>query len=122
MVASVAITTKNNVWFVPAWRFGVVGDTSWSFTGKHFLCDFKSDPSNDTPELSLSSIGSPQTIFVLDAVNRLLQFAVTDITLRAAMDPGVYQFDLIMVDDATGERTPLLVGALTVTQGVTIED
>jgi hypothetical protein len=59
---------------------------------------------------------------VLDAVARILGFKVTDIVIRQKFSLGPYQFDLIMVDDSTGERVPLMSGVMTVEQGITIED
>jgi hypothetical protein len=123
LAAIVTFSIKNNVWFLNAFRFGVLGDTSWSFTGKHFLCDFKSDPSQAKPDLSTSSTSpSPATILVLDPVVRVLQFNVTDLVVRNKLQPGPYQYDLIMVDAVTGERDTLMGGVMTVEQGVTLED
>ena len=121
MAATVTFSIMNNAWFLNAFRFGVLGDTSWSFTGKHFLCDLKSDPSVTKPDLSLSSLTpSPATILVLDPVVRVLQFNVTDLLIRSKLQLGPYQFDLIMVDNVTGERDTLMSGTITVDQGVTL--
>ena len=121
MAATVLISILNNTWFNNAFQFGVAGDTSWSFTGKEFLCDLKSDIDQITPDLSLSSVSpSPATILVLDPVLRILQFNVTDLVIRANLIVGPYQYDLIMVDIATGERDPLMGGVITVVQGVTL--
>jgi hypothetical protein len=105
-----------------AFQFGVAGDLSWSFAHKHFLCDLKADPTQATADLALSSIASPATLVVVDEANRILSYFVEDITLRVALQPGAYQYDLVMVDDTTGERDLLMIGTITVTQGVTIED
>ena len=120
MAATVNFSIKNNVWFVNAFQFGGVGDTSWSFTGKNFLCDLKSDPGQTKADLSLSSTETPATIVVTDAVARVLQFNVHDLAIRNKLQPGPYQYDLIMVDVGTGERDPLMGGVITVEQGVTI--
>lgn len=122
MAAVVTFACKNNVWLLNAWRFGVLGDTSWNFTGKHFLCDFKADPDQTTPTLALASTGLNPGILVVDAVTRVLQFSVTDIVIRQKFQLGPYQFDLIMVDNSTGERNSLMSGVLTIEQGITIED
>ncbi len=121
--ATVTFSIKNNAWFLLAFRFGTLGDTSWSFAGKHFLCDFKSDQDNATPDLATSSTAaSPATILVLDAVNRILQFNVSDHVIRQKLPPGPYRYDLIMVDNITGERDAIMQGTMTVLQGITIED
>lgn len=123
MAAVVTIPIKNNVWFLNAFRFGKLGDTSWSFTGKHFLCDLKQDPEQLAADLSLSSLSpSPAGLIVLDEVNRILQFNVNDHLIRQKLQPGPYQYDLIMVDNVTGERDTLMSGTITVFQGVTLED
>lgn len=121
MAATVSFSIKNNAWFLNAFRFGALGDTSWSFTGKHFLCDLKSDPGATKADLSLSSrTPSPANIIVLDPVERVLQFSVTDTLIRAKLQPGPYQYDLIMCDDASGERDTLMTGTITVELGITL--
>lgn len=123
MAATVLISILNNAWFNNAFQYGVVGDTSWSFTGKEFLCDLKSDIDNVTPELSLASDSqSPPTILVLDPVLRILQFNVTDLVIRASLPVGPYQYDLVMSDILTGERDVLMSGVITVVQGVTLTE
>ena len=113
---------RNNAWWLTAFQFGIAGDTSWSFTHKHFLCDLKGDPTQSTPDFATSSIESPPTILVLDEVQRILQFYVTDLQIRAVLQVQPYNYDLIMVDDITGERDSLMFGIITVTQGITLED
>lgn len=120
LAAVVTFSIFNNVWFLDAFQFGTPGDLSWSFTGKDFLCDLKSDPTVTKPDMSLSSTSSPPTIVVLDPVNRILQYYVEDLVLRHYLQPGPYQYDLIMVDRVTGERDILMSGTITVVQGVTL--
>jgi hypothetical protein len=123
LAAIVTFSIKNNAWFLNAFRFGLLGDTSWSFTGKNFLCDLKSDPAQAKADLALSSTSpSPATILVLDPVQRVLQFNVTDHLIRSKLQLGPYNYDLIMVDAVTGERDTLMSGVITVVQGITIED
>lgn len=129
--AIVDIQISNNVWWTDAFQFGctAVGpeccladvDTSWSFTSKTFLLDIKASNSDSAALLSLSTANN--RITVTDAANRILQFSVTDLVIRAALVPGQYPYDLVMVDPILGgQRTLLMQGTLTVTQGVTIED
>lgn len=121
-VSVVNITVPNNVWWLDAFQFGTVGDTSWSFAHQEFLCDLKSDPTVLTPDMALSSVSSPPTIVVLDEAARILTFDVTDHMIRAHVQPGPYTYDLIMVDMTTGERRRLMKGVITIEQGITIED
>jgi hypothetical protein len=69
------------------------------------------------------------TILVTDVTQRILTMNLTDTAIRAALSPtggalgnGAYNYDLIMVDNGTGQRDMLMKGTLTVEQGVTIED
>lgn len=128
-VSQVDIAIPDNVWWVDAFQFGASDDTSWSFTGKHFLCDIKVKASDTSPLLSLTSVG--MQIVVDDAALRILHFNVTDIAIRAALPPTnacasppvcPYHYDLIMVDNSSGERDMLMYGSLVVGQGVTVED
>ena len=121
-VSQVNLVVPNNVWWTDAFQFGVVGDTSWSFAHMYFLCDLKADPPQALADLPLSSEASPPTILVLDEINRILQFEVTDLVLRAALVVQPYSYDLVMVNATTGERDLLMIGTITVTQGITIED
>jgi hypothetical protein len=130
-IAVVRFSIPNNAWWVDALQFGEQGDTSWSFTGKSFLCDVKANAADTTVLLALTSSGGTPTIIVDDAVNRILHFSVTDHAIRAALPvtncnatpPALpYHLDLVMVDNGTGERDLLFTGTVEVTQGVTIED
>jgi hypothetical protein len=119
----VNISVPNNVWFKNAFRFGVASDTSWSFTGKMFLCDLKADPTQTNADLALSSLASPEpTLVVLDAIQRILAFSVKDTLIRNRLQVQPYFYDLIMVDTTTFERDALMQGMITFTQGVTLED
>lgn len=130
-IAVIKFVIPNNVWWVDALQFGEQGDTSWSFTGKTFLCDIKVNNTDASPLIALTSAGGSPTIVVDDAVNRILHFNVTDTAIRAALPvtncnatPPVlpYYLDLIMVDNSTNERDMLFTGTIEVRQGVTIED
>jgi len=127
-IARVDLYLFNNVWWTDAFQYGEPDDTTWSFTGKSFLLDIKQNSTSTSPLLSLSSTNGD--IVVDDTVLRILHMEVDDIRIRASLpvnelaspelDPYVY--DLIMVDDITGERQMLQYGELVVYQGVTIED
>lgn len=128
-ITRVDIVITNNAWWVDAFQFGTLGDTSWSFTNQSFLVDVKAHASDTSPLLALNSSGG--AIAVNDAINRILSFNVTDHAVRAALPvtdcdatPPVkpYHYDLIMVDGSTGARVVLMYGSLTVLQGVTVED
>jgi hypothetical protein len=120
LAATVLFSIKNNAWCVNAFRFGTAGDTSWSFSGKSFLCDLKEDTSQAKPALALNSTDSPAMLMVTDPVLRVLQFSISDVTIRKSLPPGPYQYDLIMVDDVTGQRDTIMTGVITVVQGVTL--
>ena len=127
-VSRVDIFLFNNVWWTDAFQYGEQDDTTWSFAGKSFILDVKMTTTDASPLLSLTSTAG--LIVVDDPVLRILHMEVDDHTIRNALpvnelanpelDPYVY--DLIMVDDTTGERMMLMYGQLEVYQGVTIED
>lgn len=106
--------------FVDAFQFGTPGDTSWSFTGVTFNMDVKGSADDVSPLLSMSSGNG--MIVVDDAVNRILHFNVSWSALEAALVPGCYVYDLIMIDGSTpAVRTPLMGGKLEIRHGVTQE-
>jgi hypothetical protein len=127
-VTRVDIYLFNNVWWTDAFQFGEQDDTTWSFAGKSFILDVKMTTTDALPLLSLTSVAG--FIVVDDPVLRILHMEVDDHTIRNSLpvnelatpelDPYVY--DLIMVDDVSGERMMLMYGQLQVYQGVTIED
>lgn len=127
-VTVVNIAIENNAWWDDSFQFGTLGDTSWSFVGKKFLLDIKVNAADTVPVLSLNSTPG-NTILVTDTTQRILTMNVTDLAIRAALSPtggalsnGSYNYDLIMVDNVSGQRDMLMKGTLTVLQGVTYED
>jgi len=112
--AVVNIAVKNNASWEDAFRFGTVGDTTWSFAGKTFLLEVKASRDDLTALLELTTANS--RIIVDDNALRVLHFDVTPADLRAALPVGTYEYDLIMIDGTV--RTNLMGGDLTVCQGV----
>ena len=119
-VTRVNIEIRNNVYWDDAFQFGMPDDFTWSFTGKSFLLDVKAKSSDASALLALSSTGG--TIIVDDVSHRRLHMYVTDASIRATLPIGCYVYDLVMVDNSTGERDALMYGTLSVVQGVTGED
>lgn len=118
-VSLVNIYLYENVWWTDAFQFGDLDDTSWSFTDKSFHCDVKATNDYDAAAL-LELTSAASEIVVDDAVERILHFAVTDTVLRAALEPGTsYFYDLVMIDDGTGQRDLLMRGRLAFKHGVT---
>lgn len=125
--AHVDIITQNNATWMDAFQFaqptgptGVTGNTGpyWTFSNKSFRLDIKGN-SEQSPLLSLTS-GAGQ--IVVDSVSQcILHFNVPEATLQAAMPPGKYYFDFIMVDASVtpNVRIPLMHGTFTLTDGVT---
>lgn len=126
--AHVDINVPNNATFQEAWQFdpppgltGVTGGTGpyWNFVNKAFRLDIKANKEEDTPLLSLTS-GAGQII--VDSVTlRVLHTNVPDTVLRAAMPPGRYVFDFIMIDNSASPaiRVPLMHGEFKLTDGIT---
>lgn len=114
--ARVDMKVRNNTTWNDAFRFGTVGDTSWSFTGKTFAMDVKRDKYDDTALLSLTT-GNGR-IVVDDAALRILHFLVPDVDFSAILLVGEYVYDLIMID-GSAVRTCLMHGEIKVRQGET---
>lgn len=113
----VNISIANTVTFQEAFQFGLSTDT-WNFTGQHFKCEVKSDRASDVP---LATFGTADgTIVINDAIQRILQFNVSEAALRAVLPVGQYVYDLVMYDDsAPSIRSQLMQGLLFVSKGVT---
>lgn len=118
-LTKVDIVIQNNVYWDDAFQYGMPEDQTWNFNGMSFLLDIKQHEDDVNPLLSLNSTGG--TIVVADPINRILNMYVTDLTIRAALPLGQYVYDLIMVNNSTGERDALMYGELFVVQGVTLE-
>src|SRR6185436_5070130 len=98
-VSEVDLGILDNVFWTDSFVFGTAGDTTWSFNDKHFLSDVKRRITDTEPLLQLTSAGG--TLVVGDPVQRILSFYVSDVAIRAALPPGRYRYDLIMVDNST---------------------
>lgn len=103
--------------YYDAFQFGTAGDTSWNFNNKTFHMDIKGSSDDATPLLSLTSANG--RVIVDDPINRVLHLYVPQATWEAAIVPGVYVYDFVMIDGATTVRTPLMYGNLEDQHGVT---
>ena len=118
----VYLAIQNNVTWHDQFQIGEVTDTSWDLNNKFFIMDIKTNDTDGTPLLSISSMN--QQIIVDDAIARVFHFNVDDHTIRASLSAGsTYVYDLIMVDSVNNmARDAIMSGTLEVRQGVTIED
>lgn len=113
----VNIFTSDNVTLQDAFRFGVTGDTTWSFTGMTFEMEVKASADDAAPLVTWTSGGGQ--IVVDDATTRVLHLNVSKAALQAALPVAVYVYDLIMISsDPTPVRTMLMQGKLTISKGV----
>ncbi len=94
--AHVDINTPDNATFSEAFQFDDADVTYWNFTDKTFRMDIKPNRWSDTILITLTSADSQ--ILVDDAALRVLHFDVGPDTMRAAMPPGKYVYDLLMTD------------------------
>ncbi len=115
--ASVDITVSDNVTWRDAFQFGVLGDTSWSFTGQSFILEVKVSVDDAAALFTLSTaLGS---VVVDDPVARVLHLNVPELTVRASLPVGVYVYDLVMFDgSAPPVRNLLMTGNVYVIRGV----
>lgn len=102
-----------------AFQFGTAGDTSWTFDNKTFLMDVKGSTDDTSPLLALTT-GNARIMTDSGAL-RVLHLYVPKATLEAALVPGCYVYDLVMVDSITTVRTPLMYGTLEIKHGATQE-
>jgi hypothetical protein len=114
--ARVDLRIDNNGTWMDAFRFGEPADTTWTLTGQTFELDVQRNPYDAVPLLSLSS--SSGRIVIDDVVQRVIHFNVAPDDIQAALRPGEYVYDLVMVD-GSDVRVPLMHGKLIVAQGVT---
>jgi hypothetical protein len=102
-----------------ALQFGTSGDTSWVFDNKTFIMDIKGSTDDASPLLSLTTVNS--RIVVDSGALRILHLYVAKAVYEAALVPGCYVYDLVMVDSITTVRTPLMYGNLEIIHGATQE-
>lgn len=116
--AIVDITIANTVTWNDAFQFGVIGDTTWSFTGQNFKLEVKASRDDATALFTASSTGG--SIIVDDVVQRVLHMNVPEATLQANLPVAEYVYDLVMYDASVPPiRVQLMQGEVEVTQGVT---
>lgn len=106
----------NNGTWRDAWQFDDEDDLTWTLDGTTFLMDVQLNYYDAVPKLSLRS--QDNEIIVADTVKRVIYLNVDPSAIQSALTPGVYVYDLIMID-GSGVRTPLLHGYVKVAQGVT---
>jgi hypothetical protein len=116
-ITRVDLAISTNSWWDDAFQFGDPADVTWNFVGMSFLSGVKRSENDASPLLSCSSAAG--TIVVADPINRVLNYLVTDVAVKAALPDGDYQYDLIMVNNATGQRDVLMYGSLSVETGIT---
>ena len=114
--ALVDLRIDNNGTWMDAFQFGKPGDTTWTLDGQTFELDVQLSPYDLTPLMHLSTGNG--MILVDDTIQRVIHFKVDAALIQSSLTPGVYVYDLVMVD-ASNLRVPLMHGSLTVVQGVT---
>jgi hypothetical protein len=110
------MTVANNGTWSTAYIIGKEGDLTWSFTDCQFELDVQRNRYDQVPLLSLTT-GNGRVI-VDDPIQRILHFNVVAADIQASLSPGIYVYDLVMID-VNGVRTPLMFGNLKIVQGVT---
>lgn len=114
--SKVDLTVMDSGDFYDAFQFGTEGDTSWNFDNKTFEMEIKGSRDDDDPLLELNT-GNGR-IVVDSGGDRVLHLYVSKADWQAALVPGCYVYDLIMVDDITTVRTPLMYGSIEDKRGV----
>jgi hypothetical protein len=114
--ARVDLRIDDNGTWSDAFQFGEPDDTTWTLEGQSFELDVQLSPYDTVPLLSLSTDGG--RIIVDDIVQRVIHFNVPPADIQAALRPGTYIYDLVMVNGAN-VRVPLMHGQLFVNRGIT---
>lgn len=127
--SNVTIIAQNNATLQDAFQFdpapgltGVTGGTGpyWNFDNKSFRMDIRG-----TPELSaplLLSLTSAAGQIVMDSTTlRVLHLNVPESVIQAALVPGKYYYDFIMIDNSVSpaNRVPLMHGEFCLGDGIT---
>lgn len=115
--ANVNIIVAKNTTFSDALQFDAEEDVTWNFENKTFRMGLKGNFEQDDEVIAFTSDASE--IVVADAASRVLYFNVPHTTLAAALVPGMYLYDLIMVDTTTAVRTQLMHGEFHYAEAVT---
>lgn len=109
---------SDNATWADSLQFGAPWDTTWSFTGMSLKCEVKA--SRDDTSALLTAQTSDNSILILDAATRLMQFNVPDTEIQSDLPVADYVYDLIMEDTSMPPiRTLLCQGTLKVRKGVT---
>lgn len=115
--AIVNIFTADNVTLQDAFRYGITGDTTWSFTGMSFEMEVKASRDDVTPLVTWTSGGGQ--IVVDSAVQRVLHLNVPKSAIQAALPVAEYVYDFLMISaDVPPVRTMLMQGKITIRKGV----
>lgn len=115
--ARVDMVVRNNATWDDAFQFGDPTDTTWTLTGQSFMAEVKGSR-EDATALAILTTGDG-SIVVDDVDLRVIHFHYSDLLLVANLVPGEYVYDLVMIDDSTGDRVNLMGGKVEVKQGVT---
>lgn len=115
--AHVDLAIDNNGTWQDAFQFGDEDDTTWTLVNQSFSLDVQLNYYDAVPRLSLTS-GAGE-IVIADPIQRVIFLNVTPAAIQSSLQPGTYVYDLVMSDDVTSVRVPLMHGTVEVTQGVT---
>jgi|SRR5215468_7624270 len=114
--AETNIVIGNGTTWQDAFQFGQPGDFTWQLN-PNWEMEIKLDRYQQTPLLNPSTANGQ--IIVDDINQRVIHLNVSPAIIQAALQPGVYVFDLIMFDTSIPPiRTVLMHGSLKVIQGV----
>ena len=123
--APVDFVVNNNATFGDSIQFDPKGPTgatagAWGLTGMSFRMDIKRNLAATGPLMSLY-LGATG-IQIQDTAQRIISFNVPYNNLQAAMTPGDYNYDFVMVAGSNPPvRTPLMHGKFILKDGVTGE-
>src|SRR5262245_64947389 len=94
--AETKLKIGNNVTLRDSCQFGTPGDFTWTLD-PNWEMDIKLDRYQTTPLLNPSTTNGQ--IVIADAVQRVIYMNVPSAVIQAALQPGIYRYDLIMFDN-----------------------
>ena len=115
--AHVDLAIDNNGTWSDAFQFGETEDLTWTLNNQSFSLDVQLNYYDPVPKLSVTSADGE--IIIADPIQRVIYLNIPPYAIQAALQPGMYVYDLVMIDGVTGVHVPLMHGTVEVAQGVT---
>lgn len=118
-IAVVNMTLGDNESLLYSFQLGATSDVSWSLAHKDLYADFKGDAADLVALIQTSTVNS--RIVIHDEALRVFSWHVPQAVIEDNLPVGSYVYDLLMVDQTTGDKQRLMTGKLKIVEGPTKE-